>query len=55
MFYIPKAGDCLEILGDEEVKHFVAKNFSENFKSIEEEQNLRKFAKLLYIFVTPTE
>ena len=37
---------------DEEVKHFVPKNFSEYFKSIREEQDLRKVAKLLYIFQT---
>ena len=37
---------------DEEVKDFVAINFSEYFKSIREEQNLRKVAKLLYTFLT---
>ena len=37
---------------DEEAKDFVAINFSEYFKSIREEQNLRKVAKLLYIFLT---
>ena len=37
---------------DEEVKHFVPKNFSEYFKSIREEQDLRKVAKLFYIFLT---
>ena len=35
-----------------EVKYFVAMNFSENFKSIKEEQNLRKVVKLFYISLT---
>ena len=47
--YILKINDYLEILTDEEVKHFVAINFSQ---SIKDEQNLRKVAKLLYIFPT---
>ena len=34
------------------MKDFVALNFSEYFKSIRDEQNLRKVAKSLYIFVT---
>ena len=42
MMYIPKTDEYLEILTDEEVKDFVGLNFSEYFKSIEEEQNLRK-------------
>ena len=33
------------------MKDFVAINFSEYFKSIREEQNFRKVAKLLYIFL----
>ena len=37
---------------DEEVKDFVAINFSECFKSVREEQNLRKVAKSLYFFLT---
>ena len=37
---------------DSEVKDFVAINFSEYFKSIREEQNLRKVAKSLYIILT---
>ena len=41
MLHIPKIDDYLEILTDKEVKDFVAKNFSEYFKSIREEQNLR--------------
>ena len=49
---IPKIDDYLEILTDEEVKDFVAINFSEYFKSIREEQNLKKVAKSLYIFLT---
>ena len=40
---------------NEEVKDFVAINFNEYFKSIKE-QNLRKVAKSLYIFLkTPDE
>ena len=49
MLYIPKIDDYLEILTDEEVKDFVTINFSE---SIREEQNVRKVAKSLYIFLT---
>ena len=37
---------------DEEVVDSAAINFSEYFKSIKEDQNLRKVAKLLYIFLT---
>ena len=56
MFYIPKIGDCLEILAYEEVKDFEAINFSEYFKSTREEQNLRKVSKSLYLFpATPDE
>ena len=47
MLYIPKIDDYIEILTDEEVKDFVAINFSETIK---EEQNLRKVAKLIYLF-----
>ena len=36
----------------EEVKDFLAINFGEYFKSIREEQYLRKVAKSLYIFLT---
>ena len=50
--YIPKIDDYLKILTDEEVKDFVAINFSGYFNSIREEQNLRKVAKSLYIFLT---
>ena len=49
--YIPKIDYYLEILTDEHVNDFVAINFSEHFKSIREEQNLRKVAKSLYIFL----
>ena len=52
MLYIPKIDGCLKILTDEEVKDFVAINFSEYFKSIREEQTLRKFGKSLYVFLT---
>ena len=52
MLYFLKIDGYLEILTDEEVKDFVAINFSEYFKSIEKEQNLRKVAKSLYIFLT---
>ena len=56
MLYIPKIDDYLKILTDEEVKDFVVIYFSEYFKSIREEQNLTKIAKLLYIFLrTPDE
>ena len=60
MLYISRTDDYLKILSDEEVKEFVAINFSEYFRSakeelyskLSEEQNLRKVAKLLYIFLT---
>ena len=52
MLYSPKIDHYLEILTDEEVKDFVAINFSEYFKSLKEEQNLRKVTKSLYIFLT---
>ena len=52
MLNIPTIDNYLKILTDEEVKAFVAINFSEYFKSIREEQNLRKVAKSLYIFLT---
>ena len=46
MLYIPKIDDYLKILTDDEVKDFAAINLREK------DQNLRKFAKLLYIFLT---
>ena len=52
MLYIPKIDDYLENWTDKEVKDFVATNFSEYFKSVREEQNLRRVAKSLYIFLT---
>ena len=56
MLYIPKTADYLKILTDEIVKDFVAINFSEYFKSMREEPNLRIVAKSLYIFLaTPNE
>ena len=42
MLYIPEIDGYLKILIYEEVKDFVTINFSEYFKSIREEQNLRK-------------
>ena len=55
MFYIPKIDDYLKILTDQEIKDFVAISFSECFKSIREEQNLRKVAKSLYFFLTKSD
>ena len=55
MFYIPKIDYYLKTLTDEEEKDFVAINLSEYFKPIREEQNLRKVAKLLYIFLTTSD
>ena len=54
MLYIPKIDDYLKILTDEEVKDCAAISFSECFKSMREEQNLRKVTISLYIFlITP--
>ena len=58
--YIPKIDVYLKILTNKVVKDFVAINFSEYFKSawenfyskLNEEQNLRKVAESLYIFLT---
>ena len=52
MLYIPKTDDYLKILTDEEVKDFIAISFSEYFKSVREEKNLRKVFQSLYIFLT---
>ena len=60
MLYIPNIGDYLKILTDDKVKNFVATNSSEYFKSkgermyskLNEEQNFRKVAESLYIFLT---
>ena len=61
--YIPKIDDYLKILTDEEVKNIVAINLSEYFKStreklhsrVSEEQNLRKVAGSLYIFLSASD
>ena len=50
--YIWKIDDYLKILTGEEVKDVVAISFSKYFKSIREEQNIRKDSKALYIFPT---
>ena len=42
MLYIPKIDGYLELLTDEEVKDFVARNFSEYFKSKEKKKVLEK-------------
>ena len=52
MLYIQKIDNYLKSLTDEEVKDFAATNFSEYFKSIRVEENLRKIANSLYIFLT---
>ena len=52
MLYIPKIDDYLETLTDETVKDFVAIYFSQRLKTIRKEQNLRKFRKSLYLFLT---
>ena len=51
MLYLPKIDDYLKILTDEEVKKFVVINYSEYFKPITEEQNLKKIPRFLYIFL----
>ena len=52
MLCILNIDDDLEILTDEEVKHFVAINFNKCFKSIYiKKKILRKVAKPLYIFL----
>ena len=50
MLYTLKIDNYLEILTDEEVKDFVAINFSEYFKSIREEQNLENLVNRLISF-----
>ena len=52
MLYIPKIDDYIKVLIYEEMNDFVAMNLREYFKFIIEEQNLRKVAKSLYIFLT---
>ena len=51
MLYIPKIDNYLKT-HDEQVKKFVAKNFSEYFKSVREKQTIRKASDSLYIFLT---
>ena len=64
MLHIPKIGNDLKILTDDEVKDFVVIHFSEYFKSmretlyskLSEKNNLRKFVESFYIFaITPDE
>ena len=55
MLYVPQINDYLEILTDKDVKDFLAINVSWYFKYITEGQNLRKAAKLIYIFLTPSD
>ena len=50
--YIPKIDNYLKILTDEEVKDFAVISFNEYFKSIREEQNLRKVAKSNFLTTT---
>ena len=60
MLSIPKIDDNLKILTNDEVKDFVAINFSEYVKStieklyskLSKEQNLRKVVQSFYIFLT---
>ena len=42
MLHIPKIHECLKFLTGEEVKDILVMDFSEYFKSIRKEQNLRK-------------
>ena len=49
MLYIPKIDGYLELLTDEEVKDFIARNFSEYFKSKEKKKVLEK---LLNCFIS---
>ena len=63
MLYISKISDYLKIFTDDKMKDFVAINFIKYFKStreklyskLNEEQNLRKVAKSLYIFLTTAD
>ena len=60
MLHIPKIGDYLKILADDEVKNFLVIYFGEYFKSarekfyskLSEEQNLRKVAELLFLTIS---
>ena len=51
MLYIPKIDDYLKLLTNEEVKDLATIHFK-YFKSISEEQSLRKATKSFYIFLT---
>ena len=63
MLYIPNIDNYFKILTDEEVKDFVAINFSEYFKSakeklyhkLNEKQNLRKVSKSPYLFLATSD
>ena len=63
MLHIPKIFDYLKILTGDEVKDFAVINFSEFFKSTREklyskqieEQNFKKVAESLYIFLTTAD
>ena len=48
MFCIPKTGDCLKVLTDDEVKNVLVINFGEYYKSVGQKlyfkKNLKKFA-----------
>ena len=60
MLCIPKIGDYLKILTDDEAKDFAFTNFVEYFKctreklcsELNEEDNFRRVAELLYMFLT---
>ena len=59
MLHIPKTGDYLQILTDDDVKKLLVINSGEYFKSTKEklcstqneEENLRKVVESLYIFL----
>ena len=55
MLYIPKIDDYQKFVADEKAKACVAINLCKYFKSAREEQNFRKVAKSLYIFLTPSD
>ena len=63
MWYIPKFDEYLKILTVDEVEDFVVKHFGEYFKSAKEklysklfeEQNIRKVAEFLYIFLMTSD
>ena len=51
MLHIPKIDDYLKILTDDDVKDFKSAR-EKLYSKLNEEQNLRKVDKLLYIFLT---